>query len=69
MIPGEYMLGLWRDKRMDGEATPAWMPIKRELKILLLEDAADDAELIVHTLKKSRLVFESEACANTPSPG
>ncbi len=53
------MLGLWRDKRMDGEATPAWMPIKRELKILLLEDAADDAELIVHTLKKSRLVFES----------
>ncbi len=34
------------------------MPTNRELKILLLEDAPDDAELIVHTLKKGGLMFE-----------
>ena len=39
--------------------TPAWMPSNRELKILLLEDAQDDAELIVHTLRKGGLVFGS----------
>jgi PAS domain S-box-containing protein len=40
--------------------TPAWMPSNRELKILLLEDAQDDAELIVHTLRKGGLVFGSK---------
>jgi two-component system, sensor histidine kinase and response regulator len=35
------------------------MPSNREPKILLLEDAPDDAELIAHTLRKGGLVFGS----------
>jgi PAS domain S-box-containing protein len=42
-----------------GTKTPAWMLPNRELKILLLEDAPEDAELIVHALRKGGLVFWS----------